>query len=149
MGWYDSNGAVISTSTDFEERDMDAYRKQHIYAAFSGESKPADAPETVTIKLYSNKAGGSLGGKGKVGFSLGNLSYAETKVVKYGETVTVYAEGDERVGDYNVSHYFCIGFYLDSGAVLKTYTDYERLHSYTFAATRDMDISADWGKYDY
>ena len=63
--------------------------------------------------------------------------------------VTIYAEGDEIVGDYSVTHYYCIGFYLDSGAAIKTFSDTNRLHSYTFTATKDMDISADWKKYDY
>ena len=84
------------------------------------------------------------------GFSSGSLSYtSQTKTVKYGEEVTIYAEGDEIVGDYSVTHYYCIGFYLDSGAAIKTFSDTNRLHSYTFTATKDMDISADWKKYDY
>lgn len=99
--------------------------------------------------MYSS-AGGASGGKGKVGFSAGSLSYSvQTKTVKYGEEITIYAEGDEIVGDYSVTHYYCTGFYLDSGAAIKTFSDTNRLHSYTFTATRDMDISADWRKYDY
>ena len=149
LGWYDKSGKLISTRNYLDDREVDDYRQQHIYASFSGQANPNGAPSQVTIKLYSS-AGGASGGKGKVGFSAGSLSYsAQTKTVKYGEEITIYAEGDEIVGDYSVTHYYCTGFYLDSGAAIKTFSDTNRLHSYTFTATRNMDISADWRKYDY
>lgn len=150
LGWYDQNRNLIFTSPNFDDQDVDMYRQQHIYAAFSGEATPDGAPSQVTIKLYANKANSTMGGKGKVGFSSGSLSYTtQTKVVKYGEKITIYAEGDEmQIDDYNTTYYYCVGFYLNSGASLTTYTDNIRLHSYTFIATRDMDISAGWKKYD-
>lgn len=149
LGWYDKSGKLISTRNYLDDREVDDYRQQHIYASFSGEANPDGAPSQVTIRL-SSSTGGATGGKGKIGFSSGSLSYtSQTKTVKYGEEVTIYAEGDEIVGDYSVTHYYCIGFYLDSGAAIKTFSDTNRLHSYTFTATKDMDISADWKKYDY
>lgn len=149
LGWYDKSGKLISTRNYLDDREVDDYRQQHIYASFSGEANPDGAPSQVTIRL-SSSTGGTTGGKGKIGFSSGSLSYtSQTKTVKYGEEVTIYAEGDEIVGDYSVTHYYCIGFYLDSGAAIKTFSDTNRLHSYTFTATKDMDISADWKKYDY
>jgi hypothetical protein len=148
IGWY-QNGKLFSSSPVLIDQDIDYLRGTHICAAFSGQASPDGAPSQVTIKLYSS-AGGASGGKGKVGFSAGSLSYsAQTKTVKYGEEVTIYAEGDEIVGDYSVIHYYCTGFYLDSGAAIKTFSDTNRLHSYTFTVTRDMDISADWKRYDY
>ena len=148
IGWY-QNGSLFSSSPELIDQDIDYLRGAHICAAFSGQASPDGAPSQVTIKLYSS-AGGASGGKGKVGFSAGSLSYsAQTKTVKYGEEVTIYAEGDEIVGDYSVIHYYCTGFYLDSGAAIKTFSDTNRLHSYTFTVTRDMDISADWKRYDY
>lgn len=149
LGWYDKSGKLISTRNYLDDREVDDYRQQHIYASFSGEANPDGAPSQVTIRL-SSSTGGATGGKGKIGFSSGSLSYtSQTKTVKYGEEVTIYAEGDEIVGDYSVTHYYCIGFYLDSGTAIKTFSDTNRLHSYTFTATKDMDISADWKKYDY
>ena len=148
IGWY-QNGKLFSSSPVLIDQDIDYLRGAHICAAFSGQANPDGAPSQVTIKLYSS-AGGASGGKGKVGFSAGSLSYStQTKTVKYGEEITIYAEGDEIVGDYSVTHYYCTGFYLDSGAAIKTFSDTNRLHSYTFTATRNMDISADWRKYDY
>lgn len=148
IGWY-QNGKLFSSSPVLIDQDIDYLRGTHICAAFSGQANPDGAPSQVTIKLYSS-AGGASGGKGKVGFSAGSLSYStQTKTVKYGEEITIYAEGDEIVGDYSVTHYYCTGFYLDSGAAIKTFSDTNRLHSYTFTATRNMDISADWRKYDY
>ena len=150
LGWYDENGAQIATSKYLDDRVFDDYRQQHIYASFSGQATPDGSPSQITIKLYSSKADGTIGGKGKIGFSSGSLSYtSQTKTVNYGDNVTIYAEGDELVGDYNVTHYYCTGFYLDSGAAIKTFSDINRMHSYTFTAREDMDISADWRKYDY
>ena len=145
IGWY-QNGSLFSSSPELIDQDIDYLRGAHICAAFSG--NPAGIPSQVTIKLYSS-SGSITGGKGKVGFSPSNLSLSQTKTVNYGEEVTIYAEGDEIVGDYDVTHYYCTGFYLDSGVALKTFSDIERLHSYTFTATRNMDISADWKKYNY
>lgn len=150
LGWFDQNRNLIFTSSNFDDQDVDRYRQQHIYASFSGEAIPDGAPSQVTIKLYANKVDGTMRGKGKVGFSPGSLSYiTQTKVVKYGEKVTIYAEGDEvQIDDYNTTYYYCVGFYLNSGTSLTTYTDNIRLHSYTLTATRDVDISAGWKKYD-
>ena len=149
LGWYDQNRNLISNRPYLDNREIDDYRRLLIYASFSGQATPDGAPSQVTIKLYSSKADGSLGGKGKVGFSSGSLSYTtQTKVVGYGEKVTIYAEGDEIVGDYTTTHYYCTGFFLDSGAALKNFFDNARLQSYTFTATRDMDISAGWEKYN-
>lgn len=119
---------------------------QHIYASFSGQPKPNDTEKDVTIKLHTSRPGGVMRGNGRIGFSLDNLTYdAQSMVVKYGEQVTVYAEGDEfQVDDYNTSYYYCVGFYSESNDVLKTFTDDNILHRYTFTATGDMEISAGW-----
>lgn len=144
LGWYDQNGNLIFTSPNFDDQDVDRYRQQHIYASFSGEAAPDGAPSQVTIKISAN------GGDGKVGFSLGSVSYIlQTKVVKYGEKVTIYAEGDEvQIDDYNTTYYYCTGFYLNSGASLTTFSDNAILHSYTFTATRDIEILPRWKKYE-
>lgn len=132
----------------FELSSVEKAVKGHLPKALELSRSLREHPE-LPDQLYSS-AGGASGGKGKVGFSAGSLSYsAQTKTVKYGEEITIYAEGDEIVGDYSVTHYYCTGFYLDSGAAIKTFSDTNRLHSYTFTATRNMDISADWRKYDY
>ena len=149
LGYYESYGSLIDENPTIDESDMGLIFEpgQHIYASFSGEATPGGTPSQVTIRL-DNTDGSPKGGKGKVGFSPSNLSLSQTKTVNYGEEVTIYAEGDEIVGDYNVTHYYCTGFYLDSGSALKTFSDNARLHSYTFTATRDMDISAIWKKYE-
>lgn len=144
LGWYDRSGNKISSSTYFYDQDIDAYRQQHIYASFSGQANPDDAPSQVTISLSTN------GGHGKIGFSYSNLtSTIQTKTFKYGDKVTIYAEGDElQLDDYNVTYYYCTGFLIDGGGTLKTFSDNARLHSYTFTATRDITVYASWKQYE-
>lgn len=143
LGWYDQNRNLIFTYPTFVDQDIDMYRQQHIYASFSGQAAPDGAPSQVTIKISAN------GGHGKVGFSLGSVSYTtQTKVVGYGEKVTIYAKGDEvQVDEYNTTYYYCTGLYLGSGAALKTFSDIVGLQSYTFTATRDIEILPRWEKY--
>lgn len=121
---------------------------QHIYASFSGQPKPNDTEKEVTIILHASRPGGVMRGNGRIGFSLDNLTYGlQSTVVKYGEQVTVYAEGDEfQVDEYNTSYYYCVGFYSESNSTLKSFTDDNIRHSYTFTATKDMEISAGWQK---
>lgn len=144
LGWYDRSGNKISSSEYFIDQEIDMYRQQHIYASFSGQANPDGAPSQVTISLGTN------GGHGKVGFSYGNLtSTRQTKTFKYGDKVTIYAEGDEvQLDDYNTTYYYCVGFLIDGGGTLKTFSDNARLHSYTFTATRDIAVSASWKKYE-
>lgn len=144
LGWYSKSGTQISSSEYFLDQEIDMYRHQHIYASFSGQAAPDGAPSQVTIKLSAN------GGHGKVGFSLSNTSYTlQTKVVNYGEKVTIYAKGDEvQVDDYTTTYYYCTGFYLNSGASLTTFSDIAGLQSYTFTATRDIAVYASWKKYE-
>ena len=69
--------------------------------------------------------------------------------MNYGEEVTIYAEGDEIVGDYDVTHYYCTGFYDATGTCLKSYTDENPQRSYTFRATANIDLQPIWDYRDY